>query len=405
MAFKNNNNNNIDKVSIVDNINRWIKILRTFPDFCKECPEFFKMTLLFSLIGDTNVKQNVTKNSMRGCPGLKSCQVLHCTNLENFASRLAKVRAESDVCLVSCISGFLAVSEGTSVSRRVDPILQEVHAGLMEACLANPARRYMVAPPMYRQSPLWYRDGLPEILTLFSQVMNSDKSVSNLHLLPSFATPEFDKDGILLTPYSGMEFVLSLFDGAQEVIENLDSGVDQKSTRNQEATRVLEDRVVALEQDHRRLNHVVDDKIAIDAEMDDFLKNERFEDTFVIEGLPRIPDDISGKPWQERAVRDTQRFIKTLMGKSMSIVFVSNATKRVADAIVVYNVKMLNIADSKAIRTKFGSYFVGGKGDQRPESMKPYSVKNRVTPETSIRISVLKLLAQRYRDSNPGLFN
>ena len=258
---------------------------------------------------------------------------------------------------------------------------------------------------MYRQSPLWYRDGLPEILTLFSQVMNSDKSVSNLHLLPSFATPEFDKDGILLTPYSGMEFVLSLFDGAQEVIENLDSGVDQKSTRNQEATRVLEDRVVALEQDHRRLNHVVDDKIAIDAEMDDFLKNERFEDTFVIEGLPRIPDDISGKPWQERAVRDTQRFIKTLMGKSMSIVFVSNATKRVADAIVVYNVKMLNIADSKAIRTKFGSYFVGGKGDQRPESMKPYSVKNRVTPETSIRISVLKLLAQRYRDSNPGLFN
>ena len=62
---------------------------------------------------------------------------------------------------------------------------------------------------------------------------------------------------------------------------------------------------------------------------------------------------------------------------------------------------MLSIADSKAIRNKFGTYFLGGI-DKRPTELKPYSIKNKVTPETKIRISILKLMAKRYRDSNPG---
>ena len=146
----------------------------------------------------------------------------------------------------------------------------------------------------------------------------------------------------------------------------------------------------------------MENKVAIDAELSDFLKNERFEDTFVVEGTPRIPDDVVGKPWQDRAVRDVRKVIKILMGKELRIVFVQNATTRQADAIVTYNVKMSSVSDSKAIRDKFGSFFLGGRGDQRPPALKPYSIKNRVTPETKIRISLLKLLAQRYRDSNPG---
>ena len=63
---------------------------------------------------------------------------------------------------------------------------------------------------------------------------------------------------------------------------------------------------------------------------------------------------------------------------------------------------MTELSDSKAIRRKFGSFFLGGKGDRRPENLKSISIKNRVTPETLTRISILKLLAKRYRDSNPG---
>ena len=85
----------------------------------------------------------------------------------------------------------------------------------------------------------------------------------------------------------------------------------------------------------------------------------------------------------------------------MSIVVVQNVTNRFRDAEVKYSVKMASTSDSKAIRTKFGSFFLGQK-DGRPPQFKPYSIRNRVTPETKVRIEILKLLASRYKASNPG---
>ena len=65
---------------------------------------------------------------------------------------------------------------------------------------------------------------------------------------------------------------------------------------------------------------------------------------------------------------------------------------------------MRDVADSKAIRDKFGAYFIGMKDgkDGRPENLKRYSVRNFVTPETKVRIAVLQVLTTRYRNSNPG---
>ena len=156
-----------------------------------------------------------------------------------------------------------------------------------------------------------------------------------------------------------------------------------------------------LEQDHRRLNRVIDNKIAIDAELADFRQNERFEDSFMIEGLTPIPNELVGREWQRQAVSDVQAVLKRLMGSEKPIVFVQNATKRHTGAVVTYSVRMVEVSDSKAIRVKFGSYFAGGK-NTKPEEFKEISIKNRVTPETLTRISVMKLFAKRYRDSNPG---
>ena len=59
-----------------------------------------------------------------------------------------------------------------------------------------------------------------------------------------------------------------------------------------------------------------------------------------------------------------------------------------------------NVADSQEIRAKFGSFFVGGL-DKRPDSLRSVSVSNKVTPGTQIRLMILKLMAKRYRASNP----
>ena len=358
---------------------------------------------LFSLVGDSNVRNHVNKNSCRANPFLKNCQTLSCGNLGIFITTLGQVRAESNVCVVSCVTNFLtgASAEGPStISHRVEPVLQDIRLALVEACSSNPARSFLISPPMYRSRPLWYREGLPEILNLFSQVLRQDKP-PNLHLLPSFPTPDFEADGVHLTAYSGLEFILHLFDSAIERLDSADLPLADQSALGSESTRVLEDRVMALEQDHRRLNKVVERKTAIDAEIADHQLNERQEDFFVIEGLERISSDLVGKPWQTQAVKDVQEAIRLLMGRDQAIVFVRNATGRHDGAIVTYNVQLPTVQDSQAIRRRFGSFFLTGH-DERPDNLKYFAIKNLVTPETKIRISVLKLIAKRYRDSNPG---
>ena len=355
----------------------------------------------FTLLGDSNIRRYVNKTSLRASKDISAAQILSCGRLEIFKETLEKTREEADICIIACITNFLTDSDGPEVvSQRIDPVLQDIREALTELCTTRSSVQFLLSPPMYRSQPVWYREGLPEILTSFSQAMHQDKP-PNLNLLPSFATPSYDPAGIHLTPYSGLEFLMHLFDSARETLENLERLPDVKAAKTSEGTRVLEDRVMALEQDHRRLNRVVESRIAIEAEEADYRENASLLDSFVLAGLPRLSPDLVGKAWQDQAVRDVQEFINLLLGKKMSIVFVRNSTARHKDAEVKYTVKMKEIADSKAIRDKFGSFFLGST-DRRPENMKPYSVRNRVTPETQVRIAILQVLARRYRASNPG---
>jgi hypothetical protein len=332
---------------------------------------------------------------------MKSAEFLQCMDYSVFTTTLSSIRPESNVAVISCLSNFVSDCEGTSsISKRVEPRIQSIFEALSEACSQNPSRAYMVSPPMYRSSPVWYRDGLPEILTVVSQIFNEDKP-GNLHLLPSFPLLEFEDDGVHLTAYSGLEHILHLLDSSEVILEARSLPLDAKSSRNQETTRVLEDRVTVLEQDHRRLNKVVDSRIAIDAELADYRANERLEDYIVISGLRKLPQDLNGKDWQARALHDVQEVIKAIMGSTREVIVVQNATPRFKDADVTYNVRLASVNDARTIRRTFGSFFKGGE-DRRPEPLKSISVANRVTPETKIRISIMKLIAQRYKDSNPG---
>ena len=356
---------------------------------------------VFSLLGDSNVRRHITKTTCRASPAVKSAQILACGHLEIFAETLNQVRQESNICIVSCVTNFITSADGpAAISQRVEPVLEDVRDALIASCEANPACQFLISPPMYRSSPVWYREGLPEILTLFSGTLGSDRP-SNLHILPSFSLPEFEADGVHLTVYSALQFILHLFDSAQDLVENLSSDQRDITTRNCEASRVLEDRVMVLEQDHRRLNRVVENKIAIDSELSDFHQNERFEDSFVVTGLAAISPDLVGKDWQIQAVKDVQVVLKSLMGKELPILFVKNSTKRHQGAEISYTVRMQETSDAKAIRRKFGSFYLGGQ-DKRPPALDTINIKNQVTPETNTRISILKLLAKRYRDSNPG---
>ena len=222
-----------------------------------------------------------------------------------------------------------------------------------------------------------------------------------VHLLSSFPTPTLEPDGVHLTAYSGLEFVLHLFDAAGTVLDGLSKTVDEAATLNTEAARVLEDRMVAIEQDHRRLNAAFDTKSAEDSELFDFHENIRLQSGFVIEGLTKHPQGMDPKEWQVKVKDEVRAVLSILLGReSPSILFVMNNTSRRKDAPAKYHVQMEHLSDSQEIRDKFGVFFVGG--DKRPPALKHISISMNVTPATSVRIAILKVLGKRYLDSNPG---
>ena len=362
------------------------------------------MSRIFSVVGDSNVHQNFTKVNLRANPLMKASQLIPCGHLTILAESIQKVNSTTTVCLLSCITNFMTSindSADSLVSHRVEPVLMGFREAVVEACESRPTTSFLISPPMYRHHPTWYRDGLPEIMTQFSQVMSQDRP-ANLHLLPSFPTPVFESDGVHLTAYSGLEFILHLFDSAQEVLDSLDLSTPELAAKSAESNRVLEDRVMALEQDHRRLSKDHEMKTAIDAELHDWRLNERFEDFFVIKGLPLLPSTgLSGKEWQERAVCDVQGVMMVLMGKEMPIIYVQNSTNKLKDTTSSYLVQVKDRLISKEIRDSFSALFPKGK-DSRPDPIKKISIRNRVTQETHVRISILHLFGQRYTSSNPG---
>ena len=362
------------------------------------------MSRFFSVIGDSNIGRHLNKVNCRSNPLMKAAQVLPCGHIEVLPEALQKLRSESNVCILACVTNlFTSIQDASSstVSHRIDPVLTEFCSIVSKACEDNPELSFLISPPMYRTHPFWYRDGLPEIMTLFSSSLVQDKP-QNLHILPSFPTPSFESDGVHLTAYSGLEFVLHLFDSSMELLDSLSLSSDQVSIKVKESTRTLEDRVMVLEQDHRRLSRECELKSAVDAELHDWRMNERWEDFFVLKGLPLLPSTgLSTKEWQERAVRDVQGVLRVLLNREVPIVFVQNATNKQRDTLSTYHVQVSDARLSGEIRLKFSGYFSKGQ-DLRPTALKKLSLRNRVTQETHVRISIMHLFGQRWTKSNSG---
>ena len=253
---------------------------------------------------------------------------------------------------------------------------------------------------MYRTVPQWYREGIAEVLIKFSSLYSAvtDKP-ANLFLLPSFASPKLEADGVHLDPYSGLQYVLHLFDSAQAAVLRKALPVEDKVAQLVDESFGVESRLSSLEQDHARLNSRFERQVAHDAELLDIDENIRNESFFMIQGLPRLTR-LDPKEWNARARADVDRVLRE-MGFEHTCQFVQNSTGKGKDSKTLYKAKVKSAEVSREIRDRFGRYFAGGN-DSRPESLRQITIRNCVTPATLGRVAILQLLGKRYRESNPG---
>ena len=251
-----------------------------FSFFSLKLVSIFFITMLFSIVGDSNVRRHMNVSNCRAVPMMSSAEMKSCGSLAIFAETLRSIRSDSSSVIVSCISNFLTSSDAgdgpsTLASLRVEPVLQDVRGILLDFCQEQPERTWFVSPPMYRTTPQWYLDGMSEIMLKFSQIFRLDKP-KNLFLLPSFTSLDLEADGVHLSPYSGFEFVSSLFYAAEDILKSAKLPSNVMQTRQTESIRVLEDRVLVIEQDQKRLNKSVEAKHVVAAEAADFAENQRY---------------------------------------------------------------------------------------------------------------------------------
>ena len=96
------------------------------------------MSRLCSIVGDSNVQRNMTGLNTASREAMKQAQVTDCEVLASFEAALAEVRAESNVCIIATMTGFiLASGDCGTISSAVDPVLDSVSKMLTRFCNAR----------------------------------------------------------------------------------------------------------------------------------------------------------------------------------------------------------------------------------------------------------------------------
>ena len=69
---------------------------------------------MFTIIGDSNVQRNLVDYNCGSRTDMREAQLIPCTSLAIFASCLPKVRAETNLLILSILSNFLRDSEANA---------------------------------------------------------------------------------------------------------------------------------------------------------------------------------------------------------------------------------------------------------------------------------------------------
>ena len=103
---------------------------------------------LYAVVGDANVRRNMTQMNIASREAMGTAKVIDCSALSDFAEALRSVPSDTTVCLVQCLTSFLAsAKDGGTIFGTVDPVLSDFVAILREFCAAHRSLQVVVAPP------------------------------------------------------------------------------------------------------------------------------------------------------------------------------------------------------------------------------------------------------------------
>ena len=106
---------------------------------------------LFTIIGDSNVRRNMTSLNVASRTSMKTAQVLDCANLASLDSCFQEVKAETEVLIVAAVTEFL-LSGGNcgTILSTIDPVLATFASKIINFCAFRPHLKVEVLFGTYR---------------------------------------------------------------------------------------------------------------------------------------------------------------------------------------------------------------------------------------------------------------
>ena len=97
------------------------------------------MARLISIIGDANVRRNMTGLNIASRESMKNAQIIDFLGLCPIDQALQEIRAESTICIIAALTEPL-VSNGDcgTIFASIDPILTSLHLSISTYCSSHP---------------------------------------------------------------------------------------------------------------------------------------------------------------------------------------------------------------------------------------------------------------------------
>ena len=94
---------------------------------------------LFTVIGDLNIKRNMTGLNVASREAMKSAQVIDCVSMATLDDALNNVRKESTVLVIAAFTEFiLSGGDCGTIASSIDPILAELSTKIKGFCSFRP---------------------------------------------------------------------------------------------------------------------------------------------------------------------------------------------------------------------------------------------------------------------------
>ena len=97
------------------------------------------MAPLFSIIGDGNVRRNMTGLNIASRESMKAAQVIDYAAPSSFDDAFKEIRPESTVCIIAALTDLLlSGGGGGTIFATIDPILDSFRTKTFNLCASRP---------------------------------------------------------------------------------------------------------------------------------------------------------------------------------------------------------------------------------------------------------------------------